>query len=283
MRTPVVAALACGLVATLWVLSSSRSSGDEELIVSASRADSITKAVTEDTLLHNGHTGHSRHNDVVQAAAVELMQSLAHAPVRGGDVFVARMLPILTPSGLRLVTRTFTESFRIAVETACRPGNDGPDRTVYNASKYRHLCNTNPKLWDAQGGGCNAKDTGGDWCTKFSAEWVIPSIIASSPWAASTDGNNNSSGGPPIDAVVVQTEWLCFGPYVAARISPNICTSRMSLWLLLLSCTTCASTQAPCAHKSSCCMLPCKALTLPCMTPCSECASTQAPCAHKSS
>jgi hypothetical protein len=129
------------------------------------------------------------------------------AAVPGGDVYVAGLLPVLTPDGVQLLVRAFLEPFRIVVETSClhaQGGGDASGQTSYNASWYRSMCNTDPKQLPK--GACGREGIGAPaWCTKFAAEWAIPSIIEGSPWAATTDG--------PVDAMVVHTNGLCEGPY----------------------------------------------------------------------
>jgi hypothetical protein len=139
-------------------------------------------------------------------ALTQLMRTLASdaAFVAGGDTFVASVLPVLTPDGVRLVMRAFLQPFRIAVETSCRQMGGVEGDQPYNASKYREICNTDPKLW-TKDLTCPKVTTGQDWCTKFAAEWTIPSIIENSPWAATADSR--------IDAMVVQADGLCNGPY----------------------------------------------------------------------
>ena len=148
---------------------------------------------------HNGQ--HNRESDSSNTF-IHQLHLLATAPVvRGGEVFLARLLPVLTPDGVQLVARAFLEPFHIAVEMACHPGA-GRNRP-YNASRYREICNTDPRLYPKDW--CTFDwGTGKDWCTKFAAEWAIPHIIENSPWAASANST--------VDSMVVHTEGLCDGP-----------------------------------------------------------------------
>jgi hypothetical protein len=149
----------------------------------------------------------------VQGLAADRLASDAAAVV-GGDKYVARMLPVLTRNGVRLVMRAFLMPFRIAVEKSCGP-SDPASSSPHNTSKYRHICNTDPNLWEKDW--CSAEPSrhvGHDWCTKFAAEWAIPYIIERSPWAA-TDDN------PRVDAMVMQTDGLCHGPYKVCKALAN--------------------------------------------------------------
>lgn len=230
-KVTVIAMIVCGLATaalTTWpgFLTCERSMSNRELQVlsaddqpnprphglgaqvEASHISSIDKQASISSVAAGpgcNETHNNQHNNDSSSTLMQQLHLLATAPVvHGGEVFLARLLPVLTVDGIQLVARAFLEPFHIAVEMACHPS--AARNRPYNASRYREICNTDPRQYSKEW--CTFDwGTGKDWCTKFAAEWVIPHIIENSPWAA----NTNSSR---VDAMVVHTEGLCDGPYV---------------------------------------------------------------------
>ena len=152
-----------------------------------------------------GASDNNRHT--TEQLLVQFQRLATDAVVDGGEEYVARLLPVLTSEGLRLLMRAFLEPFHIAVETSClvndNNNNNNNNNNPYNSSKYRSICANDPAHWPE--GDCMREAIGSAWPTKFAAEWAIPIIIEKSPWVAAADG--------PVDAMVVHTNGLCAGPY----------------------------------------------------------------------